>query len=192
MAIEKIEMPIKVDGSTPQPDGNLPAQNHGIVTNNLILAGLVVRHKLLPHRYLLDGFIVEDFFFDSKVFATNGITIEYGDPLMSKNPKVYSKLVVDSKNKAISEYGKMNKKFHFRSSSTNSPKQYEPDRTGDIYIDGKGWVKFEESRFEYYLYETNTATEWECVANRVFALCKYYEEGEFKYSIFNLHEIVPE
>jgi hypothetical protein len=169
--------------------GNLPAQDHGIVINNVVLAGLTVRHKLLPHRYLLEGFVVEDIAFNIKDFTIMVDEIKYQNSTYStRNRKIYPKLIVDSKINSCSKFCKTISQLKHRLKSQNSPYDIS-NRDGD-----ENWKSDlnDSSNFEYYLYETTTSNFPECAANKVFALCKYYEDGNFKYSIFNLHEIVPE
>lgn len=185
MPIENLEQTTK--------DGELAIQNQGIVVNSVIHAGLAVRHKLLPHRYLLDGFVVEDRAFNYKEFESNGINISCQSIVSTCNPKLYSKLVLDGKRKCFYEFFNTDEKFVLRDTKDDSPHHIGKDSSDNTYnLPGLGWTNITDVKFEYYLYETTTSILPECAANKVFALCKYYEEGEFKYSIFNLHEIVPE
>lgn len=183
----------------------LPTQDHGVVTNNIVLAGLTVKHKLLPHKYLLEGFIVEDIYFNRNNFNVNGNKIHY-KPInqpgsMAKidkegfaaiNNLIYSKLIVDGKKSNFSDYFKRSDEFVARVAEYYSG--YGIYKRDEIYwtvrLNYTNWKYGLE--FEYYLYDTTTSNLPECAANKVYALCKHYEEGEFKYSIFNLHEIIPE
>lgn len=212
MPNDSLDDVLKNDGlAVPENDKtNAIIQNHGVVVGNIVLAGLNVRHKLLPHRFLLEGFVVEDYFLNTKDFLVFTPNIYYkkfdvndnhswkhfctkGKDYVAINSIIYSKLVVDGKKKRFSNYFENEKEFTYRDNSKASLSNIWRVDDGSYYRHRmNGNIKFDYLEFEYYLYENTTSSLPECAANKIFALCKYYEDGELRYAIFNLHEIVPE
>lgn len=173
-------------------------QSAGLVSTPVIMAGLLVRHKLLPHRYLLEGFVVEDSYFNHEDFKYNNLEIKYKETKFndykSYNGLIYSKLVIDGQKNPFSVYFKSENKFRVRNTLVYSYHDYT-EKEGDYFI-GKDLfnrpTSTSKTTFEYYLYLNPTSELPECAANKVFALCKHFEEGQFKYALFHLHELIPE
>lgn len=203
MPNENLEQYIKKE------DQILPIQNHGLISSETVLAGLLVQHKLLPHRYLVEGFIVNDYYMNFKDFVVDGSKIYYKrkkgknrvgwassyaeeEDYLSLNSLIYYKIVVDSKKNRFSKYFKNEKEFIYRDESKMFSPYISLGDDGLYKINrGHGLSDFNQFEFEYYLYMVTTADIPECSADQVFALCKYYEDDDFKYSIFHFHEIYP-
>jgi len=189
MPIENIE-----DALAPIEKGN--------ETKRRVLAGLIVRHELIPYRFIIEGFVVEDRYFNPNDFRVNQMNIEYQYEVAkynSINAKVYPKMIIDGKSCKLTEYIPNTnfeerditinfKSFEFNSSSS----QYGKFANGFVFIEKVYSDRLAAMRFNYYLFDTTVSEIPICVANKVFVLCKYWEDGKFKYMIFNLHEIKPD
>jgi hypothetical protein len=171
----------------------------GIETNRTVMAGLAVRHALIPYRFIIEGFVIEDKYFNPNDFRVRGFKIEYKNEAgiyESVNNKIYEKVICDGKNNSICYY-LGDAQIEMRSSSSSLIYQYEGALKYHYYNSGNGRSALSKDylkslKYNFYLFETTDTETPTCVTNEIYVLCKYWEEGKFKYMIFNLHEIKPD
>lgn len=139
--------------------------------DNVIVAGtLKVKHSFIDETMLLYGFIVEDNYFDLDKFKVKGMKISYDRS--PNNDLIYVKLVVNSNSTSLQNLNLSN--VNYRHGSGYSPIKAQMDKI-----------------YKFLLYENTLTNQPECVANNIFAVCKYRKNEETKYFLSGLHELVP-
>jgi len=149
--------------------------------NNVIVAGVIkVKHPLLDKSLLIIGFIIEDDSFNENNFQITGMKISYkamnSNNYYVTNEIIYPKIIIDNKQTPFFELFSNLDKIVWR---------YDTDRcTIDKSHPG--------CKFEYYMFDKVNGQNPVCSANEIYAVCKYIEDGVFKYALFNFHELIPE
>lgn len=150
-------------------------------SSNVVVAGQIkVKHPLMDKSLILYGFVIEDQYFNENDFRVQGMNISYlyEDKYRSENPTIYPKIMIDKKQTLFFNLFNNLEVIYLR--NTQKHELYTND-DGDEYC-----------LFEYYMFDKIHSLTPKYAANEIYAVCKYIEEGGFKYKLFSFHELMPE
>jgi hypothetical protein len=175
-----------------------------VTTNDIIeptmtgLAGTIVKHKLTQQQFIIEGFVIEDAYYNPNDFKVDGCRIKYkfNSLYSSLNDLIYHKIITDGKRRNAFEYFGP-KSFDFMSGDENLYYNFDSENNSFFYIKNGGKAEFSINElvgldFNFYLYEHTFTEVPACAADRIYVLCKYFEDKISKYMIFNLNEITQE
>jgi hypothetical protein len=160
------------------------------------IAGIYVRHKLIPQKLIIEGFVIEDRIFNQGDFIVEDCEISYKNvnDMYQKafNEKIYPKLIIDGKRRKITDYV-VTSDFEVRTKTGYRYYKYYVDE--NVYLtwvtDNQGELGdySDDKRYNYYLFENAHNLTPSCVAEKVYILCKYNDGDLFKFKIYDFHEI---
>ncbi len=179
MAIENLDLSNQHD-----QNNNVPVViNAGtaLEANQILIANMQkIRHPLMDCEMVLYGFIGEvssDVIFDEN--EVDGLTIRFkernSDGLQSFT--IFPKILVDLKKH----------RFYDLFPQLESIKYSCLDHSGGY----KGWRE-DDNKQNYYFFKKFFDTIPEVFSDEVYFVCKYREDGKFKYEIFSPHEVKVE
>jgi len=159
-------------------------------SSNLVVAGQIkVKHPLLDKSLILYGFVIEDQYFNENDFLIQGMRISYQkkDKYYASNHTIYPKIIIDNNRTPFYELFDGLDPILYR--SWDGQAEFEITRD-EVYEDEEEYNK--RCKYEYYLFDKVNKTYPTCAARQIYAVCKYIEEGIFKYALFSFHELMPE
>lgn len=184
MAIENLELNNQDEGNS-----NVPALVPIEVTlrpNNTLIAGTQkISHPLINNVMTLYGFIGEisnkNIF---EEFDVNGMSIQFprrenNDFIKHDTYKIYPKILIDLKQKRFYDLFPQLKDIEYS----------HKDQAGGH----KCWSENDPHlKKNYYFFKSNYDTNPAVCSNELYLVCKYKEDGKFKYRLFAPHEVIIE
>jgi hypothetical protein len=183
MAIESI-----VTRTQNEQNPNLPTVGSVqdiLQSNRILMAGTQkIRHPLVENAMVLYGFIgeIDEEYLSSKL-EVNGLNIRFNDSTsrtdsFTRYYKIYTKIFIDLKRSPfydlfpqltlLKEYG-----------DTNSGQNWKVKRNGEL-----------NTKCNYYFFDNNNDLNPDVHSDILYLICKFREDGEFKYCLFLPHEVI--
>ncbi len=159
-------------------------------TSNVVVAGQIkVKHALLDKSLILFGFVIEDEYLNENNFRVQGMSISYlrKEQYLARNHVIYPKVII---NNNITPFYKLFHGVDPIKYCYNTGQEESFIARDESYEDEDEYDA--RCKFEYYLFDKVNKTIPTCAAREIYAVCKYSEDGIFKYALFSFHELMPE
>lgn len=179
MAIENLEL-----SNQREQNANLPALVSADATlqaNKILTACMQkIRHPLIENEMMLYGFIGEiasDNIYDE--YEVNGLNIRFKrrDSENFVSYKIYPKILIDSKQSCFYNLFPQLKEIDYYSGHDGGRKD---------------WGEEPENKENFYFFKNNCNTVADVFSDELYLVCKYMENGKFKYGVFAPQEVIIE
>lgn len=182
MAIENLELNNQNEQSTNLP-ALIPIQATFKPSQTLIANMQKLRHPLMENVMTLYGFIGEISDKNSyDEFNVHGIKIRFprSDSKQSQDDyKIYPKILLDLKQHLFYDLFPKLKDIQY---------SYSDGQAGS-----KSWGEDDpDNKKNYYFFESSSHETPDVCSNELYLICKYLDDGKFKYALFAPHEVIIE